>query len=73
MSNICNRMTGTQRRRREDVENPQSWGVAEHVVQGVLNECAERDRTLVVGLSRARMICDALRRAGLLREEEAGE
>ena len=49
------------------MENPATWGEAEHVVNNALRE---HDSLPVgfCGLSRARRITDALREAGLLME-----
>jgi hypothetical protein len=52
------------------MENPQTWGRAEHVVHDVLNE--RHPSTLRVGLSTARQITDALRRERLLLPDDKG-
>jgi hypothetical protein len=53
------------------MENPQTWGLAEHVVNRALNEHARltSERTPVAGLSVVRKITDALRAEGLLKDE----
>lgn len=55
------------------MENPASWGKAEHVVDNVLGEWwANREKQMtdptkrITGPSLARQITDALREAGLL-------
>src|SRR4051794_37298973 len=55
------------------MENPATWGPAEHIVDDVLaNDDANRTRPpeeRLVGASRAKQICDALRAAGLLADD----
>lgn len=54
------------------MENPATWGKAEHVVNDAL---AESDRAMLgglIGLSLTRRITDALREAGLLKEDTDG-
>lgn len=54
------------------MENPATWGPAEHVVLKALDEHDENERRppdeRLIGLSLVRRITDALRREGLLRE-----
>jgi hypothetical protein len=54
------------------MENPATWGKAEHIVDGVLESHFEAmtSADLVTGPSLTRRITDALRAEGLLREEE---
>jgi retron-type reverse transcriptase len=59
------------------MENPATWGEAERVVQGVFNKLTEEEAnyrlnpaTRRYGLSPARRITDALRKAGLLKEDK---
>lgn len=52
------------------VENPATWGPAEHVVSEALDQAHEGNRRGLVGLSTVRQITDALRAADLLKEEE---
>lgn len=51
------------------MENPATWGKAEHVVHRALVEAEEALDRGVIGLSKVRQITDALRREGLLVEE----
>lgn len=51
------------------MENPATWGRAEHVVADALERAHEQDAQHVVGLSHIRQITDALRAAGLLKED----
>lgn len=57
------------------MENPATWGEAEHIVNKVLHERqADRQKPIeeqVIGLSLVRQITDALRQAGLLARERA--
>lgn len=48
------------------MENPATWGPAEHVVQEALDKAADAYTKKMVGLSTTRQITDALRREGLL-------
>ena len=48
------------------MENPATWGAAEHVVSSAINEHSKATAEMVIGLSLARTICDALRQAGLI-------
>lgn len=59
------------------MENPATWGPVEKAVRGVLDDFFENQAKSIAdpskaicGLSLERRITDALRRAGLLREEE---
>lgn len=52
------------------MENPATWGKAEKVVFAALHEAEIARLKGVYGLSTTRQITDALRKAGLLREEE---
>lgn len=58
------------------MENPGTWGEAERIVDGVLRAWEEMlarpAHERPVGLSRARQVTDALRGAGLLRDQPAG-
>jgi len=47
-----------------------TWGPAEHIVRGVLRESQNVLPEFRAGLSLERRITDALRDAGLLKEEE---
>ncbi len=47
------------------MENPATWGEAEHIVSRVIVAYEQRDPH-IVGLSLTRQITDALREAGLL-------
>lgn len=51
------------------MENPATWGPAEKVVSRILAEQDDVESQFLCGLSLARRITDALREAGLLREE----
>jgi hypothetical protein len=56
------------------MENPATWGRAEHIVDDVLaNDDANRRKPpeqMLVGASRAKQICDALRAEGLLTDAD---
>jgi len=55
------------------MENPATWGKAEHVIIQALDEYDKDvlgNRGVIVGLSLTRRIADALRNANLLREPE---
>ena len=51
------------------VENPQTWGHAEHIVNRALEQHEAGKRQGVIGLSVVRKITDALRAEGLLNED----
>lgn len=51
------------------MENPATWGPAEKIIEQVLHDHAKLPRG-TCGLSVNRKIADALREAGLLKEEE---
>lgn len=51
------------------MENPATWGKAEHVVHEALRVADAVRMDFVCGLSVERQITDALRAAGLLRED----
>jgi hypothetical protein len=51
------------------MENPATWGRAEHVVSQAMDEAEDDLQQQVCGLSVVRQITDALRAAGLLKEE----
>jgi hypothetical protein len=51
------------------MENPATWGHAEHVVSEALQRADDNRREMRMGLSATRLITDALRREGLLHEE----
>lgn len=48
------------------MENPATWGPAEHVVSKALKDAAAARAQGVIGLSTVRQVTDALREAGLL-------
>ena len=51
------------------MENPATWGAAENTIDKALKQ-AERDRRLgIIGWSLPKQIAEALREAGLLREQ----
>jgi hypothetical protein len=50
------------------MENPATWGPAEHVVMEAYEQWLENHENMVCGLSLMRTITDALRREGLLVE-----
>lgn len=56
------------------MENPATWGPVERIIDNVLGkvmlEIAKPAEERRIGLSPARRIADALREAGLLKEEE---
>lgn len=52
------------------MENPATWGPAEHVVRRALEEAERQRQAGVVGLSTVRLITDSLREEGLLEEED---
>lgn len=54
------------------VENPASWGRAERVIHEALREADVAREAGVFGASRAAVVASALRREGLLSEEDAG-
>jgi hypothetical protein len=57
----------------EAVEDPATWGEAERVISAALKR-HEHDRSLgIIGLSRARIIADALRENGLLVPRESDD
>lgn len=53
------------------MENPATWGNAEHVIDQAFRDLEEdlRAGTAVIGLSLTRRIADALRKADLLKDE----
>lgn len=51
------------------MENPNTWGQAEKVVHSALLQVEKNRQEKRIGLSAERTITDALRLAGLLREE----
>lgn len=51
------------------MENPAPWGKAERVITNALMDWAAARDASVIGPSQARLIADALREAGLLKEE----
>jgi len=53
------------------MENPATWGRAEHVIHRAITEWFEGRDQGVVGLSQTRFIADALRNEGLLVREAA--
>lgn len=55
------------------VENPQGWGKAERIVCDALEQGLRARDEGLVGLSIPRQITDALRKAGLLKEESDGD
>lgn len=50
------------------MENPATWGRAEHVIADAMSQADKYMKMGVVGLSSVRQIADALREAGLLRD-----
>jgi hypothetical protein len=52
------------------MENPATWGRAERVISDAYEDWWKGHSRGRVGLSLARQIADALRNAGLLRDEE---
>jgi hypothetical protein len=54
-------------------ENPASWGKAERVVSEAIRSARQAHAELVVGLSEVMQITNALRAAGLLKEEAEEE
>lgn len=54
------------------MENPATWGVAENVIHDAIvkDHYAKQEKPGLCGLSLPRQIADALRKAGLLKEEE---
>jgi len=52
------------------MENPTTWGPAEKVVHGILQERINILPEFRCGLSLERRITNALREAGLLKEED---
>src|SRR5260370_7774227 len=56
------------------MENPATWGPAEKIVDKILGDIvvnrAKPIEEKIIGLSAAKQITDALRNAGLLKEEE---
>lgn len=48
------------------MENPATWGRAERIVDTALKQWDEAHAAGFVGASRAMLICDALRKEGLL-------
>lgn len=51
------------------MENPATWGEAEKVISDALRKADHAMTAGIIGLSRARRVADALRAAGLLKEE----
>lgn len=51
------------------MENPNTWGEPERVVQKVLDDYYADTSKMIVGLSLSLRITNALREAGLLEEE----
>jgi hypothetical protein len=51
------------------MENPATWGRAEHVVSEALAQSDKNRLERRMGFSTTRLITDALRREGLLHEE----
>ena len=54
------------------MENPQTWGLAEHVVADAMQKHEIAREKGVVGISVMMAICNALREAGLLVCDECG-
>jgi hypothetical protein len=61
-----------EKERIREMENPATWGPAERIVDKILGEIVlnwgKPPEEKVIGLSAARQITDALRAAGLLKE-----
>ena len=53
------------------MENPQSWGLAEHVVDEAIQQWTLGRSKGQCGYSQAMQITTALRREGLLKEEDS--
>lgn len=51
-------------------ENPMTWGKLEHAIDGALTVAWAQKMAGMVGLSDVRIIADALRDAGLVKEDE---
>lgn len=51
------------------MENPATWGTLEKIINEALEEADRRDRMDLVGLSRVRIVADALRKAGLVKDD----
>lgn len=56
------------RREEISVENPATWGPVEKVIHETIKRHRDNHLAGTVGLSRVRMIADALREAGLIKE-----
>lgn len=52
------------------MENPATWTKTEKIVQKAYTDWAEARAKGVIGLSLTRTVTDALRKEGLLKEEE---
>lgn len=50
------------------MENPATWGPVEKTIDAAMQEAEKRQSQGVVGLSNVRIIADALRAAGLVKE-----
>lgn len=50
------------------MENPATWTEIERTIAEALREAAEARANLLVGLSTPRLIADALRKKGLVKE-----
>jgi hypothetical protein len=55
------------------MENPATWKRAEVIICDTLAQCTQDAAAGVIGLSRPRMIADALREAGLLDDADEPE
>lgn len=53
-----------------DMENPDSWGQAEYLIEATMRKHYDDIAQGVIGYSLAWKIADTLRKAGILREEE---
>ena len=53
------------------MENPATWTAAEHVIGQALEQSYDDTAAGILGQSAVRMIADALREAGMLREPAA--
>lgn len=54
------------------MENPASWGKVEQVIFEAIQKHEQMLKEHIFGLSEVRMIADALREAGLIRERPRG-
>jgi hypothetical protein len=55
------------------MENPDTWGKAEKVIAEAVREAAVAHQHGIIGWSQPKRIAEALRQAGLLKEEATQE